>query len=119
MPYTIGSAMKRWTRRVALALAGLTVIALGTGASYEATVRHRATRAYPVRGRLVDIGGRRLQLDCRGAGSPTVVLESGLDHLGSLAWATVHDSIARTTRVCAYSRAGILWSDAAPGPFDA
>jgi pimeloyl-ACP methyl ester carboxylesterase len=42
-----------------------------------------------------------------------------LDHLGSLSWSTVHDSIARTTRVCAYSRAGILWSDAAPGPFDA
>jgi pimeloyl-ACP methyl ester carboxylesterase len=113
------SAITRWTRRVALALAGLTVVVLGMGASYEAVLRGRTARAYPVRGQLVDIGGRRLQLDCRGAGSPTVVLEAGLDHLGSLSWAAVHDSIARTTRVCAYSRAGILWSDPAPGVFDA
>src|SRR5207249_2261057 len=44
---------------------------------------------------------------------------SGLDDLGSLSWAAVHDLIARTTRVCAYSRAGIMWSDPAPAPFDA
>jgi len=67
----------------------------------------------------VDVGdGRRVQIDCRGAGSPTVVLESGLDNLGSLSWAAVHDSLARTTRVCAYSRAGIMWSDASPAAFD-
>ena len=51
-------------------------------------------------------------------GSPTVVLESGLDTYGSLAWASVHDSIAATTRVCAYSRAGIMWSDPASGPLE-
>ena len=28
-------------------------------------------------GRLVDIGGRKLHLNCTGSGSPTVVLESG------------------------------------------
>jgi pimeloyl-ACP methyl ester carboxylesterase len=33
--------------------------------------------------------------------------------------AAVHDSLARTTRTCAYSRAGLMWSDPAPGPFDA
>jgi pimeloyl-ACP methyl ester carboxylesterase len=59
----------------------------------------------------VDIGGRRIQIDCRGLGSPTVVFESGLDALGSLSWAAVHDSVAKTTRACAYSRAGIMWSD--------
>jgi pimeloyl-ACP methyl ester carboxylesterase len=96
----------------------LLVIVVASGASVEAVMRHRAARHYPPPGKLVDIGGRRLQLDCRGAGSPTVVLESGLDNLGSLSWAAVHDSLARTTRVCAYSRAGILWSDPAPAPFD-
>jgi pimeloyl-ACP methyl ester carboxylesterase len=81
-------------------------------------MRARAPRKYPAAGRLVDIGGRHIQLDCRGSGSPTVVLESGLDNLGSLSWALVHDSIATTSRTCAYSRAGIMWSDAAPGAFD-
>src|SRR5262249_49593067 len=52
-------------------------------------------------------------------GSPTVVLEAGADNLGSLAWAAVHDSIALTTRTCASSRAGIMWSDPRGGPFDA
>jgi len=45
------------------------------------------------------------------------VFESGLDVLGSLSWAAVHDSVAQITRACAYSRAGIMWSDAAGRPF--
>ncbi len=65
---------------------------------------------------MVDIGGRRMQIDCKGAGSPTVVFEAGLDLNGSLSWSAVHDEVARTTRACAYSRAGIMWSDAREGP---
>ena len=53
----------------------------------------------------------RIQLDCHGMGSPTVVLEAGLGNLGSLSWSAVQDSIATTTRVCSYSRAGIMWSE--------
>ena len=109
----------RWIKRIALAVTCLLVVVVASGASVEAVMRHRAARDHPAPGRLVDVGGRRLQIDCRGSGSPTVVLESGLDNLGALSWAAVHDSIARTARVCAYSRAGILWSDAAPGSFDA
>jgi len=55
-----------------------------------------------------------MHLDCRGTGSPTVVLIHGLDNGGALSWSAVHDSIAATARTCAYSRAGIMWSD--PGP---
>src|SRR5215210_2360598 len=106
-------------KRVARTAVCLLAIVVVSGASFEAVMRNRAARDYPAPGRLVDIGGRRLQIDCRGSGSPTVVLESGLDNLGSLSWVAVHDSLARTTRVCAYSRAGVLWSDPAPAPFDA
>lgn len=110
----------RYWKRIAVAIAALGAIALLTGASYEQLMRHRTRQAYPVQGRFVEVGGgRRIQIDCRGAGTPTVVLESGLDNLGSLSWAAVHDSIARTTRVCAYSRAGIMWSDPSSRPFDA
>ena len=76
--------MMRWVKRVALGLVCLTAIAVITGAGLEAVMRGRTAHGHPALGRLVDIGGRRLQLDCRGTGSPTVVLESGLDHLGSL-----------------------------------
>jgi len=59
-----------------------------------------------------------MQIDCRGTGSPTVVLETGLDYFGELAWAKVFDRLAEFTRTCAYSRAGIVWSDDKPGPHD-
>ncbi|HYW05671.1 MAG TPA: alpha/beta hydrolase [Longimicrobium sp.] len=96
----------------------LLVVAGIAGAIYEGGARRRATRAFPPPGAWVDIGGRRIQLDCRGSRSPTVVLEAGLDHFGSLSWDAVHDAIAHTTRVCAYSRAGMMWSDATDDPFD-
>jgi pimeloyl-ACP methyl ester carboxylesterase len=110
--------MKRWAKRIAIGIGALIVLAIVFGAAAEAVMRSRAASDYPVAGRLVDIGGRRIQLDCRGSGSPTVVLESGLDNLGSLSWSLVHDSIATTSRTCAYSRAGVMWSDAAAGAFD-
>jgi pimeloyl-ACP methyl ester carboxylesterase len=61
----------------------------------------------------VDIGGgRRMYLECRGAGSPTVVLVSGLDAAADL-WhrddqpaPKVFPEVAAFTRVCAYDRPG-------------
>ncbi len=85
------------------------------GSVYEMIGRCRAANQFPVIGELVDIGGRRIQLDCRGVGRPTVVFESGLDLNGSLSWSAIHDQIAKTTRACAYSRAGIMWSDPSGG----
>jgi pimeloyl-ACP methyl ester carboxylesterase len=105
----------KWIGITAAVIAGVVM----TGASFEQVARMRASHKHPAPGLLVDVGdGRRLQIDCRGSGSPTVVLESGLDTYGSLAWESVHDSLAASTRVCAYSRAGIMWSDRARGPFD-
>ena len=48
------------------------------GAICEAIVRQQVSQQYPAQGKMVDIGGRRIQLDCRGMGSPTVVLGVGL-----------------------------------------
>lgn len=101
------------------AIASLILLAIIVGVVYEMASRSRATREFPPQGKLVDIGGRRMQLDCRGAGLPTVVFESGLDINGSLSWSAVHDEIAKTTRACAYSRAGIMWSDPTDGPQNA
>ena len=91
----------RIAQRAALVLLSIVAITAITGATFESVMRRNMMRRYPAPGRMVDVGGRRIQIDCRGAGSPTVVLESGLDDFGSLSWAAVHDSIARTSRVCA------------------
>ena len=69
--------------------------------------------AYPPPGRMVDIGGRSLHLNCKGKGSPTVILMAGGGGF-SIDWALVQPKVAESTRVCSYDRAGLGWSD--PGP---
>src|SRR5690348_6896799 len=66
-------------------------------------------------GRIVDIGGQRLYLDCRGRGSPAVLLEAGAGDF-SFAWALVEGRVAEVTRVCSYDRGGYLWSDPGQRP---
>ncbi len=65
---------------------------------------------YVAEGRRYDIGEREMYLDCRGGGSPTVVLEAG-SGADSATWSPVHDELATTTRTCAYDRAGRARSD--------
>jgi pimeloyl-ACP methyl ester carboxylesterase len=64
-------------------------------------------------GRLVDIGGFSLWIECQGAGESTVVLEAGLGD-GARAWTQVARRLAETTRVCVYDRAGIGRSEPRP-----
>ena len=66
-----------------------------------------------VPGKLVDIGGRRLHLNCTGTGSPTVVVENGGGAF-SIDWALVQPAVSQFTRICTYDRASYAWSD--PGP---
>ena len=82
----------------------------------------KTARAVPVivgPGRLVGIGaGRSLFLDCVGSGTPTVVLEAGFGG-DSFSWQEVQRRLGRTTRTCAYDRAGLGNSVALPGVHDA
>src|SRR5438094_3050896 len=67
----------------------------------------------PPTGRLVDIGGRRLHIICKGVGTPTVITESGSSSF-SIEWALVQEQVAPFTRICSYDRAGFAWSDRGP-----
>ena len=74
--------------------------------------------AYPMTGRLVDVGGHRLHLRCTGSGSPTVVLEpGGGDFSSAMGW--IAPAVASKTRVCVYDRPGRGWSETADSPQDA
>ena len=66
----------------------------------------RRDAPYVAQGRVVQVDGRDVYLDCRGAGAPTVVLESGFGEDAS-AWGTVLDGIAAFTRACAWDRPGL------------
>ena len=93
-----------------------TVLALATvGAVYQIVGMVLDRQQYPPPGQMVDIGGQRLHLYCLGTGSPTVILEAAAPGW-SLYWSTVQPQLARTTRVCAYDRAGLGWSDRGPLP---
>jgi pimeloyl-ACP methyl ester carboxylesterase len=103
----------RWTVRILLGLLALIVLLAASGATYEAIMTAGDAKRYPPPGQLVDVGGHRLHLHCVGEGSPTVVLDAGLGAF-SLDWGAVQPEIATSTRVCAYDRAGLGWSE--PGP---
>jgi len=114
-----GKAKRSRAGRVLIHLAGGAVAMIAAaatlGATYETFAGAGDAVAYPLSGRLVDVGGYRMHIDCRGEGSPTVVLDSGLGG-SSLDWSLVQPEIAATTRVCSYDRAGMGRSEAGPQP---
>jgi len=72
----------------------------------------------PPPGKLVDVGGWRLHLNCTGearAGQPTIILEPGIGDF-SVEWSLVQPGVAKFARVCSYDRAGDGWSDWGPHP---
>jgi len=88
----------------------LAVIAIGSSGSLHAVAAGPASGDFA---EAVEIdGGRKLYLECRGAGSPTVVLEAGLRNRADI-WSVQPDqgeavlpAVAGFTRVCAYDRPG-------------
>jgi pimeloyl-ACP methyl ester carboxylesterase len=102
-------------RVAALAVCGLLILLAIIGASYQAIETRADSRRFPPKGKLIDVGGYKLNINCTGRGSPTAILETGLTGL-ALSWRPVQLEIAQFTRVCSYGRAGYGWSDAGPMP---
>ena len=99
-------------------LAGLclaTVSITITGALYQIIGRWRDAQRFPQRGHFVQVGSIRMNIDCSGQGSPTVILESGLGG-PSVDWLMVQPEVAKFARVCSYDRAGYGWSNAGTEP---
>jgi pimeloyl-ACP methyl ester carboxylesterase len=124
MPKTVHPSSPTWrigrrvlrgiARTLAVLVGGILGLAL-VGAGYEAIAASGDAQRYPAPGQLVDVGGYRLHIQCVGTGSPTVVLDAGLGG-ASLDWSLVQPALSTTTRVCAYDRAGMGWSDPGPAP---
>lgn len=109
-----------WVGRALFGLVGLLALLLIAGFTYQQAASWVEQRTFPAPGQLVDIGGYRLHLYCvgqAGKGSPTVILDSA--NLGTVSnWVWIQQAISSTTRVCAYDRSGIGWSDLSPLPQD-
>lgn len=96
---------KCWNTLLAQGLAGVLSLSGPAAASEDDSMYLQPQRRVEVE------PGRRLNLVCRGEGSPTVVFESGLAEPTST-WFKVQPSIAKKTRACSYDRAGSGFSDA-------
>lgn len=114
---TIALRKRSLPRRIGRGLVGVlaVLVALGfSGALYESVAEAADARAYPPPGKMVDVGGYHLHINCIGTGSPVVVIDAGWGD-SSASWNSwVQSPAARTTRVCTYDRAGMGYSE--PGP---
>ncbi len=104
----------RWTLAVVLLL-----MTVGSLIAYavESSRRGQDAEDFLAPGELIDIGSHRLHLWCEGTGSPLVVLDSGAA-VFSTSWRRILPELAETTRVCAFDRSGLGWSELGPEPFD-
>jgi pimeloyl-ACP methyl ester carboxylesterase len=96
----------------------LIVAAAVVGTIGSVRAQENAPAPFPPPGRLIDVGGWKLHLNCTGAknaAQPTVVLESGLGDF-SVEWSLVQPGVAKFARVCSYDRAGDGWSEMGPYP---
>ena len=118
---------------ILLIAAILLAIALISGVSYEQVHRARDRATLPQIGRSVFIAGRMLNIYCSGAGSPSVIFESGarwpllknpraMFETGGprpgYSWVSIQRRVAQFTRACWYDPAGSGWSDLGPYPRD-
>lgn len=108
----------RWLERMLIGLVILFFILTGLGMLYQVIGEINDRRSYLPPGQLVDVGGHRLHIFCLGEGGPTVILDAMADGM-SVNWIRVQTRVAAVTRVCAYDRAGLGWSDPADPPRDA
>src|SRR5215213_11085072 len=72
------SRSRRWLLYPLIAMLALAAV----GGAYE-TVSEATDEDYPMPGRLIDVGGNRLHLNCTGSGNPTVVLQPGAGEMSS------------------------------------
>ena len=98
------------------ALIATAALLLAAGSAYQFFAERADQEHYPPPGRLIDVGDRRLHVVCAGnAGGPTVVIEAGSGD-DSNSWRRILDRVGTFADVCTYDRAGLGWSDPAPGP---
>ena len=96
-----------------LGIALVVLVLLGIG--YQTIATEIDRRTYEPRGQIYTVNGIHMHMICQGEGSHTVVLQAD-GGAESTYWYWVQSQLAEHTRVCAYDRAGLGWSDAASTP---
>ena len=108
---------RRIDYRTALRVGAVLMFLTLAGATYQGVATALERRTFPRTGGMVAVGDHQLHISCMGDGSPTVVLEAPAAGM-SAAWGAVQPDVAAITRVCAYDRAGLGWSERGDRPYD-
>ncbi len=109
------SKFLKWMKNMLTGLLIFTLVLVALTWTAGSIAKDILAAQYQAPGKLVDVGGYRMHIHCVGEGSPTVVMEAGLNDF-SLQWSAVHTEISQFARVCVYDRAGFGWSEASPHP---
>lgn len=108
----LSSSLTRWVGLAAIVAGVLLATGLLAGLLYQGVSTAIDARRYPPPGRIVEVSGHKMHLECRGPSGtgPTVVLNAGLGD-DSQVWWSVAPRVAGFAHVCAFDRAGYGWSE--------
>ncbi len=102
-------------------MAGIMLFGLLLWVNQKVEIR-RLRNNFPAPGRLVNVQGRQMHLNCSGSKpapeAPTIVIDAG-NASYSLDWSGIQHSLESTYRVCTYDRSGYGWSEPSASTRDA
>ena len=103
---------------VVMSILTLTIVIIFAALGINQAIGLSHTRAqYPAPGKLVNVDGHLMHINCKGSGSPVVVIDAGNGSF-SVEWTPIQEQLGQTTRVCTYDRSGYGWSEPGPEPRD-
>lgn len=102
-------------KKILLVFIAVFILLSLVGLSYQFISTKIDNYRYPAPGKMVDVGGFKLHINCSGIGKPTVILDAGMG-CHSTNWTFVQKGIEQFTHVCSYDRAGLGWSEESTNP---
>ncbi len=106
----VSRAILKWSL---IGLVSVTALAFLT----ESYFKIQNARRFPPPGKLYQVGKHKMHIWCEGSGEPTIVLDSGAGMFSS-GWRWVMPELSSSTRVCAFDRSGLGWSEVSRPPYD-
>jgi len=103
----------KWSKRIMSGLLILVFVLTTLTYAAGAFAKGQLARENLPPGQSTNVGDYHMHIYCTGEGSPTVILEAGLNDF-FVSWSKVQPDVAKVTRACSYDRAGLGWSDASP-----
>ena len=107
---SLRSRFWKWTKRLLAAIVLLLLLLACAGATDQAIATWSDTKKFPPPGQMIDVGGYRMHLLCRGKSGPVIIMDMLLGE-GSMGWSLIQDDTACFTQTCSFDRPGYGWSD--------